>query len=260
MIKLSVVIITRNQCQKLKRCLDSIFNSDNGKQNIEIIVIDNRSVDDTLLMLREYSPNVILIRNKKNKGVAPARNQGIEVAKGNYIMMLDDDTEIKSGCFEKIIKFMDGHDDCWCLGTKQLRPDGNIEYNARTFYDLPTIIARRTLLGKFMRNKINTHLMVDWDHNSNREVDWVAGASFVMRAQAIKIIGNLDEGYFFGFEDVDWCYRVKLAGKKVYYLCDAQIVHCIQGSSRKLFSRKALDHLFSAIRFYRKFNISKRVN
>ena len=253
MKKLSIVIITWNQCKKLKRCLDSILNSDNNREDIEIIIIDNNSTDNTLSMLKEYNSKISLLQNKKNKGVAPARNQGIKIAKGDYVMMLDDDTQVKPGCFSKIIEFMDTHQDCWCLGTKQLRPNGNIGNNVRTFYDLPTIIARRTFLGKFMKNKIRHHLMLDWNHNSTREVDWIAGASFVMRTKAINKIGDFDEKYFYGFEDVDWCYRVKLAGGKVYYLHDAVIIHDLQATSSRLFSKKALDHLCSGIRFYMKF-------
>ena len=95
--------------------------------------------------------------------------------------------------------------------------------------------------------------MLDWNHDSTREVDWVAGGSFVMRNKAIEKIGDFDEKYFYGFEDVDWCYRVKLAGGKVYYLNDAVIIHDLQRASKRLFSRMALNHLISGIRYYIKF-------
>ena len=259
MVKLSVVIITWNQCQKLERCLNSILKdtTSNNKRDYELIIVDNASSDGTLLMLDRFSSDTKLIKNHKNRGVAPARNQGIGAANGEYIMMLDDDAEIKRGCFKNIIKFMDSHEDCWCAGTKQLKPDGKLEYNARTFYDLKIILARRIMFGRFMKKTIRGHLMMDWDHNSDRVVDWVAGASFIMKREAIKKIGVLDEKYFFGFEDVDWCYRVRLAGKKVFYIHNAVVIHHIQGSSRKLASRKALNHLLSAIRFYLKFKLKK---
>ncbi len=199
MKKLSIVIITWNKCKKLKRCLDSILDSDNDREDIEIIIVDNKSIDNTLSMLGEYSSKIRLIQNKKNIGVAPARNQGIKIAKGDYVMMLDDDTQVKPGCFNKIIEFMDGHEDCWCLGTKQLMPNGNTGHNVRAFYDFPTIIARRTFLGKFMKNRIRYHLMLDWNHNSTKEVDCVEGGSFVMRGKAIKNICDIYEKYFYVF-------------------------------------------------------------
>ena len=237
MKQLSVVIVTWNQRNKLKDCLESIFNNkyqNDYINNVEVIVVDNSSTDSTLTMLENYNNKIQLIK------------------KGKYIMMLDDDTEVLDDCFIKIINFMNANKDCWCLGTKQLHPDGSLEFNARTFYDFMTILARRTPLGRILKNKVRKHLMIDWDHESTRIVDWVAGASFVMRRKAIDAFGSFDENYFFGFEDTDWCYQVKKHKKKVYYLHDAKIIHHIQGSSRKLFSKKAFSHLLSAIRFYKK--------
>lgn len=255
MIRLSIIILTLNQDQKLKNCLGSVVKDIGHRQDFEVIVIDNNTQKDISQVIRGYLSRIIYIKNPENKGVAPARNQGIRIARGDYLMFIDDDAEVVDGCFQKIIDFMDKTPDCWCLGTKQIKPDGSLEYNARTFYTLPVILARRTFLGIFMKKWTKMHLMHDWDHKTTRKVDWVAGASFVMRREAVNMIGSLDESYFFGFEDVDWCHRVKLAGKSVYYLHDATVIHHVQGSSRKLFSRQALNHFLSAIRYFCKFNM-----
>lgn len=253
-LPLSVVIITWNQADKLSKCLNSIlFQKINCRY--EIILVDNNSCDKTYKVVERYEKDIVVVRNSQNKGVAPARNQGILASKGRYIMMLDDDTEVLPGCFDNIVCFMDLHKDVWCAGTKQLKPDGSLEYNARRFYTIPSILFRRTFLKFLFPNSsfLRNHFYLDWDHNSNKAVDWVAGASFVMRREAIDKIGLFDENYFFGFEDVDWCYRVKLAGKKTYYLADAAVIHHVQGSSRRLLSKKAFNHLKSAIRFVFKF-------
>lgn len=259
-IDLSVVIITWNQKNKLEQCLNSIFNQ-KSRCNFEVITIDNFSGDGTREMLQKFKDRVRLLHNNKNIGVAPARNQGVRIAKGKYIMMLDDDTTVHKNCFENIIAFMNKNSAIWCAGTKQLKPDGDLEYNARTFYNFPIILFRRTILGKFFPNNnfIKKHLMLDWDHNSPKEVDWVAGGSFIMRRSIIEKIGLFDEKYFFGFEDVDWCYRVWKSGGKVGYIHDAIITHHVQGSSKKMFSKKAFDHLKSALRFYYKTNHFKRM-
>ncbi|MFC1732667.1 glycosyltransferase family 2 protein [candidate division KSB1 bacterium] len=253
MVELSVIIITWNKEKLLHRCLDSIHKNNKGA-DFEVIVVDNASKDKTLNMLKNFQKTRI-IRNRKNKGVAPARNQGIKIAKGKYIMMLDNDTEVKSGCFKNIIKFMDNNKEVWCAGTKTFRPDGKLEYSARTFYNLPTMIFRRTPLGKmFPNNKyVKKHLMTKWDHKSSREVDWVVGASLITRKEAIAKMGYFDERYPLCFDDVDWCYRVKLKGKKVSYIHDAEIIHYIQGLSRNMFSKNALLHFISMLRFYWKF-------
>ena len=288
---LSVVIITWNQANKLEKCLNSIF-SQKIKCTYEIMIVNNNSQDRTKEVLEKYkskhqdkinieefeklsgnsqTPHKIalnisqkgvysklsIINNRENRGIALARNQGITISKGKYVMMLDDDTEVLENCFDSIVNFMNSHEDAWCAGTKQLKPDRSLEYNARKFYTIPSILFRRSFLVKIFPNSrfLKDHLYLDWDHNSSREVDWVAGASFIMRREAIDKIGLFDENYFFGFEDVDWCYRVKLAEKKTYYISEAVIIHHVQGSSRKLLSRKALNHLKSAIRFLVKFNL-----
>jgi len=257
MVPLSVVIVTWNQKKKLEKCLWSIYNQEHSLPP-EVVVVDNNSLDRTPEVLEKF-PKIKKVKNQINRGVAVARNQGIAKAQGKYLMMLDDDTHVYPGCFEKVISFMDKNPDCWCAGTKTLNDRGELEYNARTFYTLPIILFRRTFLERFLPSNRFTrrHLMTDWDHNTSSEVDWVAGASYVMRREAIDKIGPFDEGYFFGFEDMDWCYRVHAAGKKVFYIHDAIIVHSAQRSSRKIFSKKAFSHLLSTFRFYYRNHLKK---
>ncbi len=249
---LSLVIITWNQAERLKACLESVF-AQQSRHTFEVVVVVNGSQDHTLQVL-EHFPQVRSIRNKTNRGVAPARNQGIAAAGGRILMMLDDDTLMHPACIERVIDFMDSHPDAWGGGTKTFAPSGALEYNARTFYTIPIILFRRTPLGKWFPQAgiVRKHLMTDWDHQDSRPVDWVSGASFIMTREAVESIGAFDEHFFFGFEDVDWCYRVQLEGKRIYYLADASIVHHIQGSSRRFLSVKAWYHLRSFLYFYQK--------
>lgn len=254
---ISVVIITWNQIDKLKACLASL--AGNAKNcSAEIIVVDNASADGTGRWLKDQQ-GIKIISNGCNRGVAPARNQGIAAASGELVLMLDDDTVVHAGCLDRLVVFMSAHPDVWLAGGRQLRADGSLEYSARTFYNPLMILARRSFWGCTAAGKrwIAKHLMLDWDHNDDRSVDWVAGACFCMRVGAIRKIGQLDERYFFGFEDVDWSYRVWKAGGKVAYVHDATVTHFVQGSSRRLFSRKAFCHLASMIRFYARYGFAR---
>ena len=252
MIDLSVVIINYRMREMLERCLKSIY-SRNFKIRYEIILVNTISEDGTPEMIKEHFKDVKLI-NTERFGVALSRNVGLKAAGGRYILMLDADTIVMPGTFDEMVEFMDTHKDAGGAGSRTVTPQGGLEYSCRTFYTLPVILFRRTFLGELFPDGrvLQKHLMMDWDHNSVRQVDWVAGASFLMRKETIERIGIFDEKFVFGFEDVDWCYRAKKDNWKIYYFPKGEIVHSVQRASARGFNRMAFEHLKSAYIFYRK--------
>ncbi|MBN2585753.1 MAG: glycosyltransferase family 2 protein [Candidatus Fermentibacteraceae bacterium] len=249
---ISVVVITWNKLGLLRECIESV--RDNARScSSELIVIDNGSTDGTGEYLGSLKDARILL-NARNLGVSRARNQGIGMAGGRYILHLDDDTVMHRGCLDRIVGFMDSNPEVWLSGGKLLNPDGTLQPSARTFYTPRVILARRTPWGRTRggRKLVARHLMEWWDHDDSRTVDWVCGACFCMRSDAVGRIGTLDENYFFGMEDLDWAFRVWREGGLVAYVHDALVTHVYQRSSRRLFSRKALDHLASLARFHLK--------
>lgn len=252
-IDLSVVMINWRQRFHLERCLPSIFNK-NFNISFEIILVNKPSDDGTEVFIKEKFPKVKLIEHDKF-GIAEMRNVGIKKSQGKYILMLDADTEVLEDSFTELVKFMDEHNDAGGGGGKTFKPDGSLELSCKRFYDLPTVVMRRTPLGKiFPDNKCEfLHLMKDKNHEEIFEIDWMAGACYLMRRKTIEEIGIFDENYYFGFEDVDWCYRAKMKGWKIYYIPAAKIIHHVQRSSAKGLNKMAIEHLKSGIRFWRKF-------
>ncbi len=119
------------------------------------------------------------------------------------------------------------------------------------------LLLRRTPLGRIFKNarRVRDHLMLDFDHASTREVDWVLGAAMFVRRDAIDTVGMMDERFFLYFEDVDWCYRMKQKGLKVYYLADAVIEHGYKReSAQTVLNRSFIAHLVSLFRYYEKWN------
>ena len=251
-LDLSVVIINWRQRYHMERSLPSIFNK-NFSLKFEVILINKPSDDETENFIKENYPEVKLIEHQKF-GIAEMRNVGIINSQGRYILMLDADTEVLYASFDKMIKFMNEHPETGGAGGKTLKPDGNLEYSCKRFYSLPAILMRRTPLGKiFPHNKWDkNHLMMDKNHNEIFEIDWMAGACFLMRRKTIEQVGIFDEHFYFGFEDVDWCYRAKKLGWKIHYIPDACIIHYVQRSSAKGFNKMAFQHLKSGLRFWRK--------
>ncbi|MBD3370595.1 glycosyltransferase [Candidatus Fermentibacteria bacterium] len=258
-VDLSVVVITWNQEGFLRTCLESVMGNP-VKSNVELVVVDNGSTDGT----REYLSTlggVTTILNDENLGVARARNQGIEAAQGRYVFHLDDDAKVHPGCLDRLRTFMDENEDVGLAGCRVLNPDGTLQPNARRFYTLSAILARRTPLGKtaWGRKVSQRHLMMDWDHQTTRYVDWVCGAAFCMRRSTIDRIGGFYDGYFFGFEDVEWAFRVWKHGQRVAYVYDTVVTHCYQRSSRRLTSKRGIQHLASLFKFWLRNGISRPI-
>ncbi|NQU74541.1 MAG: glycosyltransferase, partial [Candidatus Omnitrophica bacterium] len=267
MIDLSVVIINYRMRRNLENCLRSIYfpspqilsPKGRGKGegvSFEVILVNTLSEDGTPEMIKEHFKDVKLI-NTERFGVALSRNVGLRASSGRYILMLDADAMVSGGhrAFDEMVDFMETHKDAGGAGSRTISRLANIlEYSCRTFYTLPVILFRRTFLGELFPDSrvIREHLMMDWDHNSVREVDWVAGASFIMRRETVDHIGLFDEKFHFGFEDVDWCYRAKKNGWKIYYFPKGEIIHDVQRASARGFNRMAFEHLKSAFIFYRK--------
>lgn len=251
---ISIIIVSHNSAKYMQNCIDSIFKYSAPLEK-EIIVVDNASVDGSADIVRDSFPGVRLIKNSRNNGFSAANNQGTRIAQGKYILFMNPDTEVQKDSLTKMMSFMDKSADAGAIGPKLLYPDGLLQLSCRRFYTLRYIILRRTFLGKIFQGSkvLVSHLMADWDHKDIREVDWVLAACLMVRREFLEKIGYLDEGYKLYFEDVDLCYRIKEAGRKVYYYPDAAVVHHHQRESAKKFSKKTIWHIGSAVRFFSKF-------
>ena len=254
-MKLQIILVNYNTTALLVKCLESL-KKPSIPVDYRIVVVDNNSPDGGAeRLLRDYQ-NISVIKNSTNDGYARAVNQAIREFNSDYILLLNPDIEVKPGSITTMLDFMNKHHDAGIVGGKLLNPDGTLQYSSRTFYTLSVILLRRTFLGKLFPNskRLARHLMTDWDHNSVREVDWMLGACLMIRRSALKEVGLMDERFFLYFEDVDWCYRMKKGGWKVYYLPEAQMIHHHQRQSAQGFMNKTLAyHIMSMFHFYDKW-------
>jgi GT2 family glycosyltransferase len=256
--EVSIVVVSYNTKGLLRRCLETVARSGTSRA-CEVIVVDNASVDGSPGMLSRDFPDVRLMANGENVGYSRAVNQAIRSASGRYVLILNPDIEVGEGAIDALARHMDENPATGIAGGKLLNPDGTLQYSCRTFYTFATLLHRRTPLGKIFPNSgvVRRHLMLDWDHESVREVDWMLGACLMVRRDAIRDVGLMDERFFMYFEDVDWCYRMKQHGWKVVYVPDARMKHVHQRESAKgagIFNRRIVAHLNSMFRFFDKWN------
>ncbi len=251
----TIGILTWNSKELLKGCLDSIFN-EKISHAFQVIVIDNNSEDGTKELVRKNYPSVLLIENSRNLGVSPARNQIIEAANGRYIIFLDVDTLVKAGSIDILTESMDSNPDVAIGGPKLVYEDGSLQLSCRPFPSLLNIAIEGTFLRQYFPNNryVKEYTMEDWDHSETREVDWMYGASLIVRKESLESIGGFDERFFYLYEDIDICFRAKKLGMKVAYFPQAVVVHFLRRERKKLFHGMICSHIKSICLYLLKVN------
>ncbi len=226
MLDLSISIVNWNTRDLLRNCLRSIYETTH-QISYEIFVVDNASSDGSYQMIEREFPQVRLLRNEENLGFAQANNQALKRSQGRYILLLNPDTIVLERAFAKMVEFMDGNPKVGALGPRILNEDRSLQFSCYSFPTISTFLFHITHLDTlFPKNRLmGKYRMSYWDHNDIREVDWVTGACLMVRQEVIQRIGLLDEDYFMFSEDLDWCYRIKRLGWKVYYLPKAEVIH-----------------------------------
>lgn len=238
--KVTIIIVSYNVQSFLELCLDSVTRA---VQDIpaEIIVIDNNSSDDSCAMVTARFTDVILIANKDNAGFSKANNQGVAIAKGEYIHFLNPDTVVPEDFYTKMISFLDQRRDIGCLGPRLLDGRGQYAYDSKkSFPSFWTSVYKVTGLSKlFPRSTVfNRYYAAHVREDETAEVDILSGCCLLVRVSAMtKAGGSFDESYFMYCEDVDLCHRVQQAGYKNVYYPETSIIHYKGESTRKLSAR-----------------------
>ncbi len=230
-VMVSVIIVNHNTQELLQRCLKSMIEQTVGIP-YEIIVVDNDSTDGSVQMIRREFPSVRLVENKENRGFAAANNQGINISKGEVILLLNSDTEVLDGAIQKTLAFMERCPEASIVGCRLLNRDGTLQPSCRSFPSVWNLFSESFFLYiVFRRTKLfGKYYMSFFDHDSIREVDVVKGACMMVRKEVFERVGLFDESYFMYSEEMDFCYRGKKAGYRVFFYPEGRIIHFGGGS------------------------------
>jgi len=252
---LSIVIVNWNAKDYLRKCLESIYRNSESLV-FEVFTVDNGSADGSAEMVRREFPKVILIENKDNPGFGRANNQALRNCNGEFVLILNPDTEVLAGALGVMADFLRQKEKAGAVGAKLLNSDGTVQFTcARNF---PTLLTEffwlTTLVRRFPDSKIVGHyLMSYWDHNDRREVDCLSGSCIMARRDVLKGLGYFDENYFMYGEDVELCYRIKKGGWEIWYLPEAEIIHYGGGSSWKIAETAAIYDRIAMTIFFKKY-------
>lgn len=226
-MKLSVIIVNHNACSLLKQALISLVNACKGI-DYEILVVDNGSEDKSLEMLSMSFPEVIVITNDSDNGIAKAGNQGIKLATGEYILMVNADIISLKDSIEKMTAFMDGHLDAGGLSVRMLSPQGRfLPESVHGLTKMWTVFLKFIGFSKYLsKTRLYNRNGKDWvEEFQIAEVDILNGGCMLLRRSVLNETGLFDERFYMFGHDIDLSYRIRMAGFKNYYFPKTYIIN-----------------------------------
>ncbi|MFP3833381.1 glycosyltransferase family 2 protein [Chryseobacterium sp. SIMBA_028] len=222
-MKLSIIIVNYNVTQLLRNCLLSIQKYVE-KVEYEVIVIDNASTDSSWGDLIPEFPDVQFISSKNNGGFSKANNQAIGEAKGEYLLLLNPDTELKGFYMKELLDFADTKPEFGCLGVRMHDADGSfLPESKRSVPDMFNSFEK--LFTNLKKNNSKSYYRNDIEEKEIAEVEVITGAFLLVKKAVYENIGGLDESYFMYGEDIDLCYTLLKKGYKNYYYGKVSILH-----------------------------------
>jgi len=254
-----VVIITINNCDIIRTCLDSILSAKNIISTI-VYVVDDGSNDGTREFLtKEYASRIKIILRDGGHSFSNNNNVVIMNIEAKYYLIANPDIVLSKDGIIKLYNFMERNNDIGACCPKLIYPDGSLQLSCRRFPTPITFFIRRTPIRFFVDKQLRgkKHLMYEYDHNKIMEIDWALGACMMIRGEALKKIGCFDERFRLYVEDIDLCYRLWEAGWSVYYNPNVEVFHKHKGvSDTRLLSRHSLWHYKSMIQYLFKHGLA----
>ncbi|HEV7498477.1 MAG TPA: glycosyltransferase family 2 protein [Vicinamibacteria bacterium] len=250
--RVSAIVVSYNTRDDLRRSLEAL--RAHAGVPLETIVVDNASTDGTAEAVRARFPEVHLIANPANLGFSRANNLGLRVARGEFVLVLNSDCEVRPGAVAGLAAILEARPDVAIVGPRTLGTDGAPQVS---FGPSLTPLAEWRQ-GRLVRGVKAGH--ADARRRAaalaaqEQEPDWVSASCFLARKSALDAVGGFDEAFFLYEEDVDLCLRVRQAGGRILYTPRAEVVHHLGRSMERAPERARLEYHRSHLRFYAKHN------
>lgn len=265
---LTIIIVSYNASFWLKNTLETLRDEylKNTELDVETIVVDNNSDDDSVSLLKKSFRWVTLIESDANHGFAHANNLALKDVSSRYVMLLNSDTECtEQSKFDELVRYLDDHRKATIVTPKINLVNGSID--PASHRGEPTIWASFTYFAGLEKLFPNTRLFGQYhqgyqDLNTTHQIDACSAACMVIRTSAIKKVGLLDEAFFMYAEDLDWCRRFREAGYEIWYYPFVSVIHHkyksgISNTSARI-ARKTRSYFYDTMRqYYLKYYATK---
>ncbi len=238
MSSLTIALVTWNSEDEIAECMNTLFHATAKIPGLklETVVVDNNSTDRTVQVLESFlrvtDQNIVFMKNDDNLGFTKACNQAIHASTGDYIFILNPDTEILDTAIKDMMKYLDDNDKVGVVAPQLLDFHSKIQYSCRTFPTYWDMFSEMLMLATIFPGSefFSRWKMRYFDHNSLREVDQPMGAALLLKRKVLEAVGGLDERFIMFYNDVDFCKRISDAGFKLVFYPDAKVKH-MQGIS-----------------------------
>lgn len=251
MTDLSVIVAAHDAEMYLERCLSEL----SGTAAVdELILVDIASTDGSVALVRERFPDVRLIELAENQGYGSGLNAGMEVAGGTYLLLMNADAWPRPGGVEALLEFARGERGGTVVGPRLLNVDGTLQPSVRGF-PTPWRLATEYFFLRWFAPRtrvLNAFYGAGFDHRSTRDAEFLVGAVLLVPRAIVDEVGGFDPEFFMFNEEVDFCYRVREAGRRVVFFPGAEFVHVGGASTRRQWSRMYREQLRSHLRFQAK--------
>jgi GT2 family glycosyltransferase len=246
--RVGVVVVNHNTREDLLGCLDSLTGAGAGT----VVVVDSGSSDGSLEAVAAAHPSVRRLA-LPNLGFGQGANAGVRALgeEVDAVVVANADTRFGPDSVAAMGRYLAEHPDVGAVGPKVVFPDGRLQLSARAFPDIPTAVGHALLgLVRPQNRWTRRYRLTDWDHASERDVDWLSGCCVALRRTAFEQVGGFDPAYFMFVEDVDLCWRLGQAGWRVVFAPVAEVVHAVGGSVGRRRTRMVWAHARSLDRFF----------
>jgi len=251
-MRLSIIIVNWNARAMLADCLGTVLDGLDPRLD-EVIVVDNGSADGSADTIARAFPTVRLIRNADNRGFAAANNQALAVARGRYVLLLNNDTLVHGDVMSRSCRYLDTHPDTAVMGCRVLNRDGSLQPTCSQYPSLVNLLLLTSGLWRLRWPRfLGRFQLSDWERDSERDVDTVSGCYMLVRKSAIREVGVLDERFFFFGEETDWCKRFRDAGWGVRFAPVGLITHFGSVSARRHNHKRDVMLSKAMVRLHRK--------
>lgn len=242
---MSVIIVSYFSGQFIEKCLNSIFQS--TYKDVEVIIVDNGSKDETKDVVRKYSDSVRAFFLEKNMGFSAANNYGAQQSSGELLFFLNHDAFVWKDCISVLVEeYNRMGENSIIVAPRLLNMDGSVQHSDYFFPNVWSVVSESLFLNYFFKEKKMQDESADY-----KECEAVSGAAMMMSKKRFEEIGGWDKNLFW-MDDVDLCYRNFLSGGRTFQVLRAKSYHLIGGSAKKFSEKVIPNQLMSRLKFFKK--------